>query len=190
MQQQSLSLALTACLALGAAGLAAPALADTMTPVAGGASVSQITGTVVVVNKETRQMTIKQPDGSFEVLDIPPEVKRIDGIKVGNKVEITETQAVLVDVEKGRDAGSMGAIEKTTVKPEGGNKPAGTITTRLKLFGKVESVDHANATVTVRGPNKVVTLAVKDKAILDDLKPGDGVVATYVRSITGKVTFN
>ena len=189
MQKQPLSLALAACLSLGAAGLALPVLADNTTPVAGGATVSQITGKVVVVNKETRQMTIEEPDGNFEVLDIPEQVKRIDGIKIGDKVDITETEAVLVDVEKGRDAGSMGSVEKTTVKPEPGSKPAGTITTKLKLYGKVESVDRANSTVTVRGPDKIVTLVVKDKAILDDLKPGDGVIATYVKTITGKVTF-
>jgi Cu/Ag efflux protein CusF len=84
----------------------------------------------------------------------------------------------------------MGSVEKTTVKPDAGTKPAGTITTKLKLYGKVESVDRAASQVTIRGPEKLVTLSVKDKAILDQLKPGDGVIATYVRTITGKVTFN
>ncbi|HYN78244.1 MAG TPA: hypothetical protein VES73_10680 [Lamprocystis sp. (in: g-proteobacteria)] len=189
MQKKPLTLAFAACLSVSAAGFATLADADTRTPLAGAATVSQLTGTVVTINKETRQMTIKTPEGHFEVLDIPKQIERIDNIKVGNKVDITETEAVLVDVEKGRDAGSMGAIEKTTVKPDAGRKPSGTITTRLKLFGKVEAVDRVNSTVTVRGPENVVTLSVKDKAILDDLKPGDGVIATYVRTITGKVSF-
>jgi Cu/Ag efflux protein CusF len=134
-------------------------------------------------------MTIKTPDGHFEVLKIPKQVKRINQIKIGNKVSITETQAVLVDIETGRDAGSMGAIGTTTVTPEPGTKPAGTITEKLKLYGKVEAVDRAASQVTIRGPEKLVTLVVKDKAILDKLKPGDGVIATYVRTISGKVTF-
>jgi Cu/Ag efflux protein CusF len=190
MKKQSLILAMAACLSLGAVGLMPVASADTTTPLAGAVTVSELTGEVVAINKETRQMTIRTPDGSFEVLDIPAEVKRNDHIEVGNKVAITETEAVLVDVEKGRDAGSMGSVEKTTVKPEAGTKPAGTITTKLKLYGKVESVDRAASQVTIRGPEKLVTLSVKDKAILDQLKPGDGVIATYVRTITGKVTFN
>jgi len=190
MKKQSLMLALAACLSLGTAGLASLAGADTTTPLAGAVTVSDLSGEVVAINKESRQMTIRTPDGSFEVLDIPAEVTRIDHIEVGNKVAITETEAVLVDVEKGRDAGSMGSIEKTTVAPDAGTKPAGTITTKLKLYGKVESVDRAASQVTIRGPEKLVTLSVKDKAILDQLKPGDGVIATYVRTITGKVTFN
>jgi Cu/Ag efflux protein CusF len=94
---------------------------------------------------------------------------------------------VLVDIETGRDAGSMGAIGETKVEREPGTKPAGTITEKLKLYGKVESVDRAASKVTVRGPNQTVTLKVQDPAILKDLKPDDGIVATYSRAITGKV---
>ncbi len=187
MQKLPLSLALSCVLSLGAAALAPQALADTTTPVAGEATVKEIVGIVTVVDIPTRKMTIKTPEGVFEVLTIPPEVKRIAAIKIGDKVTVTETEAVLVDVEKGRDAGSMGAIGETTVEPEAGAKPAGTIVEKLKLYGKVVSVDRAASKVTVRGPNRTVTLKVEDRAILDDLKPGDGVIATYVRAITGKV---
>lgn len=183
-----LRLALSCALSLGAAALAPQAVADTTTPVAGSATVKEIAGTVVAIDVASRKMTIKNAEGVFEVLTIPPQVKRIAAIKVGDKVSITETEAVLVDVEKGRDAGSMGAIGKTTVEPEPGAKPAGTIVEKLKLYGKVVSVDRAGSKVTVRGPNQTVTLKVQDRAILDDLKPGDGVIATYVRAITGKVT--
>lgn len=185
MQKLPLFLAFGCVMSLGAPAL--QTLADTTTPVAGAATVKEITGTVAVVDKATRKMTIKTPEGVFEVLSIPPEVKRIDEIKIGDKLTVTETEAVLVDIEKGRDAGSMGAIGETTVEPEPGRKPAGTIVEKLTLYGKVVGVDRAAAKVTVRGPNQTVTLKVQDPAVLDDLKTGDGVVATYVRAITGKV---
>ncbi len=77
------------------------------------------------------------------------------------------------------------------MQPDHGSKPAGTITEKLKLYGKVESVDRTTSHVTLRGPDKTVTLTVKDKVLVDKLKPGDGVIATYIRVITGKgkVTF-
>lgn len=185
------SFVLTAALALAWINLAPLAQADTTTPVAGAASISEISGEVVAIDPTTRLMTLKTADGTFEVMTVPAEVERIDQIKIGNKVEITETEAVLVDIEKGKDAGSMGVIPERTVErdPSAGSKPAGTITDKLTLYGKVESVDKAKSEVTVRGPNRTVTLRVKDPALLDDLAPGDGVVATYVRSITGKVVF-
>ncbi len=187
MNNRIQSLALASTIALGAGMLAPAVLADTTTPVAGAGDVTSLTGKVAVVNTETRMMTLETPEGKFEVLNVPPEVKRIDQIKIGDTVTISETQAVLVDIDKGRSAGSMGSVADQDVQRESGSKPAGTITDTLKLYGKVEAVDKANSTVTVRGPQNVVTLNVKDPAILDDLAPGDGVVATYIRVITGVV---
>lgn len=188
MQQQSLSLVLAVGLAVGAAGLAPFAVAETtLSPIAGEATVTELTGSIVAINVETRKLTLQTPDGRFELIDIPAQVTRINELKVGDKIIITETQAVLVDLEQGRDAGAMGAIGDTTVQRDPGVKPGGTITEKLKLYGKVEAVDRANARVTIRGPEKVVTLTVKDQAILERLKPGDGVIANYVRMVTGKV---
>jgi Cu/Ag efflux protein CusF len=185
----SLSLSLVAGLAVGAAGLVQPVVAEstTVTPIAGEATVTELTGTVVVVNTETRKMTIKTPEGRFELIDIPEQVSRINEIKIGDKVAISETEAVLVDLEQGRDAGAMGAIGDTKVQRDPGVKPGGSITETLKLYGKVEAVDRANSRVTIRGPQKVVTLKVKDQAILAKLKPGDGVIANYMRVLTGKI---
>lgn len=188
MQHRSLSLVLATALGAVSAGLPPSALADTFTPLAGGATVTEIDGIVQVINTETRQMTIRTPDGRFEVIDIPKEVKRIDAIKVGDRVQATSTEAVLVDLETGPNAGSMGAIGDTTVTPKPGVKPAGTITDKLKLYGKVLKVDRGRSQVTIRGARETVTLKVKDQALLRKLKPGDGVVATYVRTITGKVS--
>ncbi|WP_295384924.1 hypothetical protein [uncultured Thiodictyon sp.] len=185
---QKVPLALVAGLAVGAAGLAPLAVAETtLTPVAGEATVTELTGTVVVVNTQTRKMTIKTPEGRFELIDIPEQVTRIDQIKIGDKVAISESEAVLVSLEQGRDAGSMGAIGDTKVQRDPGVKPGGTITETLKLYGKVESVDRARSRVTIRGPQKTVTLTVKDPAILGQLKPGDGVIANYIRILTGKI---
>jgi Cu/Ag efflux protein CusF len=158
-----------------------------MTPVAGSATLSELSGEVVVINTETRLMTLKTENGTFEVLRIPPEVKRIKAIKVGDKVTISETEAVLVEIEKGRDAGAMGAVPEKTVEKDPGAKPAGTMVDKLTLYGKVLSVDKAKSQVTVQGPNQTVTLKVEDPALLKDLAPGDGVIARYVRVITGKV---
>lgn len=181
-------IALAAALTLAAAvPLRAGIAADTVTPVAGSATLSELSGEVVVINPDTRLMTIRTPDGRFEVLRIPLEVERIKAIKVGDKVSISETEAVLVEIEKGRDAGAMGAVPEKTVEREAGAKPAGTMVDKLTLYGKVLHLDKAKSEVTVQGPSQTVTLKVQDPALLDDLAPGDGVIARYVRLITGKV---
>jgi Cu/Ag efflux protein CusF len=188
MKNKSLTLALTACLSIGAAGLAPLALADKITPLAGEALVSDVTGTVTSFNPTTRLMSIKTPEGRYDTFHIPPEVKRIDQIKVGDKVAFTRTEAVLVDLETGPKAGARGAVGETMVDQDPRNKPAGSLTRTMKIYGKIESVNRAKSQVTVRGSKDVVTLTVKDKKILSKLKPGDGVSATYVRNITGEIT--
>jgi hypothetical protein len=182
-------IALAAALALALTLPAAVQATDTVTPIAGSATISEIAGKVVAINPETRLMTVRTADGTFEVMHIPPEVTRVDHIKIGNTVRVTETEAVLVDIEKGTDAGAMGAISRTAGEAKPGDKPAGTLVDKLTLYGKVEAVDRAASTITVRGPKQTLTLKVEDRELLADLAPGDGVIATYVRTITGEVTF-
>ena len=184
--QQTRLIVLTAALAL-AVPLQPAWAEDSLTPVAGSATLSELSGEVVVINTETRLMTIKTADGTFEVLRIPPEVERIKAIKVGDKATISETEAVLVEIEKGRDAGAMGAVPERTLEREKGAKPAGTLVDKLTLYGKVMGVDRAKSEVTIQGPDRMVTLKVEDPALLKDLAPGDGVIARYLRVITGKV---
>ena len=172
--------------------LVGPAFAQvdlTTEPVVAEAMQSTIAGEVMVVNTDTRMMTLKTADGRYEVLHVPPEVKRLDEIKIGDMVSITETTTALIELQKGRDAGAMGAEGSTEVeRTPGSSKPAGTITDTLTLYGKIVGIDKGASTVTVKGAESTRTFPVQDKALLDELKVGDGVVATFRNVISGEVT--
>jgi len=177
--------------ALGAL-LAGPAVAQvdlTTEPVVAEAMETTVSGEVMVVNTDTRMMTLKTGDGSYEVLHVPPEVKRLDEIKIGDMVTVTETTTALIELQRGRDAGAMGAEGSTRVESvPGSKKPAGSITDTLTLYGKIVGIDKANSTVTVKGAETTRTFPVQDKDLLDQLKVGDGVVATFRNEIKGEVT--
>lgn len=178
-----------ACTLLGAA-LSPAALAQLQTtPITGAITTSNITGEVVVVDQQRRMLTVKTPDGHFQVLHVPAEVERLDQVKIGNHLTVNKTEAVLVDLKQGPSAGGIGANQDTVVELTPGIKPAGTMVDTLNLNGRIEAVDKENSTITVRGPNQTVTLGVRDRALLDSVKPGDGVSATYKRIISGEVTF-
>jgi hypothetical protein len=157
-------------------------------PVAEVAVSSALTGTVTVVNQDKRMLTIKTPEGRFEVLHVPEEVKRLDEIKVGNTLTITETNLILVDLQKGPEGGSLGVTKDSAVFREPGEKPAGSIVEAMTINGIVESVDKAKSTVTIKGPESTMTFDVRDPAVLESVAPGDGVSASYVRAISGEVT--
>ena len=159
----------------------------TVIPVTGAEVTSEISGIVEIVNVERRMLTIKTPDGRFQVINVPEQVGRLDGIKIGNKLTITETEAVLIDLVKGPDKAAVGTTQETVVDRERGSKPAGTMTDTMTLYGRIAAVDKANRQVSVQGAQETVDFTVNDPALLDELAVGDGVVATFIRSVKGKV---
>lgn len=177
---------LACALTLSLLGVASVAYAET-TPVAGAAVSSELSGTVTVVNQERRMLTIETPDGRFEVLHVPDEVQRLDEIKIGNKLTITATDLILVDLHKGAGAGTMGVETQSSVVRKQGGKPAGMIVDSVTVTGVVQSVDQAKSSVTIMAPGETMTFKVKDPTVLDAVAPGDSVSASYLRAISGEV---
>ena len=171
----------------------APALAETglaTQPIKAIAATSQLEGEVTVVNPETRMLTIRKADGTFEVLNAPPEVERLDRVRIGNRVRLTEVTTAVIELQRGRDAGSMGVIGSTQVDRSPGTRPAGSITDSLTLYGQIVAVNPGAGTVTVRGANETRTFELEDKQFVSSLKVGDGVVVSIRNLISGQVTFN
>lgn len=185
-KQKAMTLAFA--LASGITAVSSTAMADvTVIPVTGAEVTSEISGIVEIVNVERRMLTIKTPDGRFQVINVPEQVGRLDEIKIGNKLTITETEAVLVDLVKGPDKAAVGTTQETVVDRERGAKPAGTMTDTMTLYGRIAAVDKAKRQVSVQGAQETVDFTVNDPALLDELAVGDGVVATFIRSVKGKV---
>jgi hypothetical protein len=183
-----MALALALALAGGIIAVSSTAQADvTVIPVTGTEVTSEISGVVEIVNVERRMLTIKTSDGRFHVIHAPEQVGRLDEIKIGNRLTITETEAVLVDLVKGSDEAAVGTTQETVVDRERGAKPAGTITDTMTLYGRIAAVDKAGRKVSVQGARETVDFTVNDPSLLDELAVGDGVVATFIRSLKGKV---
>ena len=45
-----------------------------------------VTGTIEAIEKSSRQIYLKKPDGNTEVVYVPQEVKRFDALKIGDKI--------------------------------------------------------------------------------------------------------
>jgi hypothetical protein len=183
--RMSVSLALSGTLAL--APVMPFATYGESVPVAAAAAVGEVTGTVVVVSPEKRMLTIRKPDGDFQVIHVPEEVKRLDEIKINDKLTISYLEAVAVDLHKGAAAGAPGAVVTKEVDREPGKKPAGSITETITLEGTVKSLNRNDSRVTISGPQQEVTLTVQDPSLLADLSVGDRVTATYIKAVAAKV---
>lgn len=167
--------------------LAAPVLAVEPVVVVIGGTSTEIAGKVMVINRETRLMTLKQADGKYKVLHVPMEVERIDRIKIGDQVALSEMTTVTIELDKGKGKKPLGAEASTVVERTGGSKPAGTITDDLTFHGKVAAVNKAAGTVTIQGAKDVQTFNVQDRALLNRFSVGDGVFAHITNRISGEV---
>jgi len=161
--------------------------ADTVTPVAGAATTTELTGEAVVVSTQTRMMTTKTPSGDFEVLNIPEGVKGTDEIHIGDKVTITASQAALLGVQKGREVGPGGTLAERTVESAPGETPSAFVVNEVTLYGKGVDVDKPKSAVKIQGSMGAITLSVRDPAMLSDLSAEDEVVAHSVRVVTGEI---
>lgn len=157
-------------------------------PVAGAAVSSELSGKVTIVDQEKRMLTIQTDEGRFEVVHVPDEVQRLDEIKIGDHLTITETNLILVDLHKGAAAGTMGVQQDSSITREPSAKPAGTMVDSVTVTGVVQAVDRDAGTVTIMAPEETMTFEVEDPAVLADVETGDSVSATYIRAISGKVT--
>jgi hypothetical protein len=186
MQKRMLGLTLSAALVSGA-GVTELAFSQDVEPVVAVMSDSYLAGEVMVVNTESRLMTLKDADGVFHVLHVPPEVSRLDEVKIGDKVTITEISSALIALTPA-EAGTPVAVDAATdVERESGRKPSGTITETLTVSGKVVGVDKAAGTVTVEGPSQTRIFDASDPSLLDGVEVGDSVVAKFQDVIVGEV---
>jgi len=186
MQTSALSLALSAALFTGAA-LPVSVFSQEVEPVVAEIGENYLQGEVMVVNTETRLMTLKDADGVYHVLHVPPQVSRIDEIKIGDKVTITEVSSALIGLTP-TDAGTPIAMDTSVeVDRDAGSKPGGTMTETLTVTGEIVGINKAEGTVTVKGPNATRTFDVDDPALLEGAKVGDGVIAKFRNVIVGEV---
>jgi Cu/Ag efflux protein CusF len=152
-------------------------------PVAAGAAAAKITATVEAIDQATRMVTLKAANGETTTFKAGPEIKNLAQVKKGDVVTIEYARAVALELNKG-GAGIASRTESPaigTAKP--GERPAMTATDKVVIKANVTAVDTAAKTVTVRGPERTVTLAVNDPAMLAKVQVGDQVEVTMTEAL-------
>ena len=150
---------------------------------AGVAQTVKMTATITAIDKATRDVTLKGPQGKEVTVTAGPDVKNFDQMKVGDQVNAEYVEALTLELKKGggqkvertEQAGAMGA------KP--GAMPAGAVGRQVTVVADVVNVDPAKKTVTLRGPKRTVELVVDDPEQLKRVAKGDQVEATYTQAL-------
>lgn len=145
---------------------------------------TRTTATVDAVDKDKRTVTLKRSDGRTVTLKVPPEARNFDQIRVGDKVGAEYIEAVAVFVRKSDAPPAAGETTKVALAPKG-EKPSGVVVDTVEVTAKVEAVDPAKRTVTLRGPDgRVRTIKVDERVRrLEEVRPGDEVVVRHTEAL-------
>ena len=171
---------LTVCaMAAGIALTSSAATAQVSKTVTGETKV--VTATVESIERATRQVTLKNDDGTYEVLTVSPSVKRFDGLKVGDKVKARYYENVVLRLkepgEKDVDTSSA------AVTPSGGTKPTGTVASQRTITATITAIDMKAPSISFTGPNGwKYSTRVQDTKMLAKVKVGDKVDMTWTEA--------
>ena len=167
-----------------------PAFAQTGGVIAGSApgkvGVAQtvkVTATITAIDKKTRDVTLKGPKGNELTVSAGPEIKNFDQLKVGDLVDAQYIEALTLQLVKGGGQ-KVALTEKTDmVGAKAGAQPGGAMGRQVTVIADVVALDAATQTVTLKGPNRTVDLAVKDPAQFKLIAKGDQVEAKYTQAV-------
>lgn len=138
--------------------------------------------TVVAVDKQTRKLTLKGPEGDKWTFTAGPEVRNFDQIKRGDRV-IAEYFAGLALALGPKGTGVRARVDTLEVeRAKRGERPAGKITKTIETVGMVQAVNKKGHTITLKGPERTVVLAASNDLNLSQIKVGQEVEAVYVES--------
>ena len=133
--------------------------------------------TVTKVDRETRTVTFRGPQGNVGTLTVPPESQNLDQVKPGQQYRMKYMESVAVEIRKG-GAPSASAGEQVKLAPKG-SKPGGVMVRTQQIAGVVDAVDYTNRSIAVRGPKgSILALKVADDVKLEELSAGDRISVT------------
>ena len=137
-----------------------------------------VTATVEAIDVATRAVTLKGPDGTYNVVTAPPEMKRFNELKVGDKITARYYENIVIRLkapgEKDVDTGTLGASRGD------GARPAGTVAEQRTITATITQLDPKVPSITFTGPNGwSYSSRVQDKVALSKVKVGDKVDITW-----------
>jgi Cu/Ag efflux protein CusF len=173
-----------------AAAVAAPVIAQTSSVMAGSApgkagvaQTVQLTATITAIDKATRDVTLRGPQGKEVTVTASPDVKNFASMHVGDRVDVQYVEAVTLELKKGGGQKVARTEQAAAMGAKPGEQPAGAAGRQVTIVADVIAVDPATQSVTLRGPKHTVSLMISDPEQFKRIAKGDQVEATYTQAL-------
>lgn len=146
-------------------------------------AVVEASAVVEKIDKATRTVTLKMPNGESRPVVATEEVRNFDQIKVGDTLTVKYMEALTLELKKGGKAvvarTESGALDRAAP----GAKPGGIAKREVKIVANVVAIDEAAMKVTLKGPERTVDMKINDPEQMKLIKVGDQVEATYTEAV-------
>lgn len=142
-----------------------------------------VSATVTAIDKATRQVTLKGPEGKTKTVTAGPEVRNFDQVKVGDTVTMRYVEALTLTLKKDGKELRSETVTPAAVRAPAGERPAGAVGQQVEVTANVIAVDPKTQTVTLQGPKQTVDLKVPDAGQFKLIKVGDQIQATFVEAV-------
>ena len=143
----------------------------------------QASAQVVAIDRRTRTLTLKGPDGKVADIVAGREVRNFDQIQTGDMVVARYVQALSLELMKTTGSPDLTAAA-AAARAAPGERPAAAVAGQVTAVADVIAVDPANSVITLRGPRgNTVELHVKNPDHFKVVKQGDQVLVTYTEAV-------
>lgn len=144
----------------------------------------QISATVVAIDKATRTVTLKSPQGDSVDVVAGDQVRNFDQLKLGDVVAVRYTEAIALELRKTKGSGGDVTVREQAMRAKPGERPAAAGERQVTAIAEVVAVDPGKSTITLKGPRgNVVTLDVHNPDQFKVVKKGDQVDVTYSEAL-------
>ena len=112
-----------------------------------------LTATVASIDAKQRLVELSKGE-ERHTIQVSPEVRNFDRIKVGDEVVVTYYQGLAAEFKKKGESQTIGVIDATTGTarmPQGANRPGAAVGNKVTTTVVIEGVDRATHSVTFVG---------------------------------------
>jgi Cu/Ag efflux protein CusF len=145
---------------------------------AGVSALRHIQARITGIDTLHNSVTLRDARGEMAVIEISPDVTKLEEFHLGDTVKIAYRNAILTRLAKSASSGIRERIETEVVQP---TQDGGANSTRsVELLATVLKIDRKKREVTLRGPTLTEEFDVAPDCSIDGLKIGDSVRARFV----------
>jgi len=140
--------------------------------------------TIEAIDPKTRVLTLKNDKGETDTYTVGPDVKRFDELKVGDILNVTYSESVVMKLRKPGDPSMPSGTTATGAIGDKSKLPSAAVGAQTTTTVEVKSTDLQTGSITVEtADGTTVTRKVKDKKNLDGVKAGDRLDITYTQAV-------